>query len=81
MVQGTGAAIVLAAVMAVTGGPSRARDEGGDYYLPYQIIATKDQFLKAYPRAPDYFALKQRLDPAYRFRNRLWDTYNRPAAP
>ena len=56
-------------------------DEGGDYYLPYQIIATKDQFLKAYPRAPDYFALKQRLDPTYKFHNLLWDAYYTPPAP
>jgi len=55
-------------------------DEGGDYYLPYQIIATKDQFLKAYPRAPDYFALKQRMDPTYKFHNRLWDAYYTPPA-
>ncbi len=56
-----------------------AIDEGGDYYLPYQIIATKDQFLKAYPRAPEYFALKTRLDPTYKFRNALWDAYYKPA--
>ena len=52
-----------------------AIDEGGDYYLPYQIIATRAQFLAAYPRAPEYFALKQRLDPGYKFRNGLWDAY------
>jgi len=56
-------------------------DEGGDYYLPYQVIATKVQFLKAYPRAPDYFALKQRLDPTYKFHNLLWDAYYTPPAP
>lgn len=58
-----------------------AIDNGGDYYLPYQIIATKEQFLKAYPRAPDYFALKRRLDPAYKFRNALWDAYYAPPQP
>ena len=56
-----------------------AIDDGGDYYLPYQIIATRDQFLRAYPRAPDYFALKQRLDPTYKFHNKLWETYYAPA--
>jgi len=50
-------------------------DEGGAYYLPYQIVATKPQFLKAYPRAPEYFALKKSLDPNYKFRNSLWETY------
>jgi hypothetical protein len=49
--------------------------EGGAYYLPYQIHATRDQFLAAYPRAPDYFALKRRVDPSYKFRNRLWEAY------
>jgi FAD/FMN-containing dehydrogenase len=55
-----------------------AIDEGGDYYLPYQIVATKAQFLKAYPRAPEYFALKKKLDPTYKFHNRLWDAYYTP---
>lgn len=53
-------------------------DEGGDYYLPYQIAGTREQFLKAYPRAPEYFALKRRLDPSYKFRNSLWDAYYTP---
>ncbi|MGL4315902.1 MAG: FAD-binding oxidoreductase [Pseudomonas sp.] len=53
---------------------------GGRYYLPYQIHASRSQFLAAYPQAPQFFALKQRLDPSYKFRNRLWDTYY-PAAP
>lgn len=48
---------------------------GGRYYLPYQIHASREQFLAAYPRAPEFFALKQRLDPGYKFRNRLWDAY------
>lgn len=53
-------------------------EEGGDYYLPYQIIATKEQFLKAYPRAPEYFALKRKVDPTYKFHSRLWDAYYTP---
>ena len=48
---------------------------GGRYYLPYQVHASREQFLAAYPRAPEFFALKQRLDPDYKFRNRLWDAY------
>ncbi|WP_068825291.1 FAD-binding oxidoreductase [Pseudomonas sp. BMS12] len=51
---------------------------GGRYYLPYQIHASREQFLAAYPRAPEFFALKQRLDPSYKFRNRLWDAYYQP---
>ncbi|KIP98746.1 MULTISPECIES: FAD-binding oxidoreductase [Pseudomonas] len=48
---------------------------GGRHYLPYQIHASREQFLQAYPRAPEYFELKRQLDPTYRFRNRLWDAY------
>lgn len=54
---------------------------GGRYYLPYQIHASRNQFLAAYPKAPQFFALKQRLDPTYKFRNRLWDAYYPVAAP
>ncbi len=49
---------------------------GGSYYLPYQPHATAAQFLRAYPRAPEFFALKDRLDPTNKFRNRLWDRYH-----
>lgn len=52
-----------------------AISEGGAWYLPYQPHATLAQFLKAYPRAPEYFALKAKLDPSYKFRNKLWDKY------
>ena len=47
----------------------------GTYYLPYQLHATADQFHAAYPRARELFALKDRLDPAYRLRGALWDRY------
>ncbi|WP_133501380.1 FAD-binding protein [Cognatilysobacter terrigena] len=51
---------------------------GGTYYLPYQPHATRDQFHRAYPRAKELFALKRRLDPDFRWRNVLWDTYYAP---
>lgn len=47
----------------------------GSYYLPYQPHATYEQFHQAYPRARDFFALKQHLDPNNKFRNKLWDKY------
>jgi FAD/FMN-containing dehydrogenase len=50
----------------------------GTYYLPYQLHATPEQFKKAYPNADKYFELKARLDPQYRFRNKLWDKYYKP---
>jgi len=52
---------------------------GGSYYLPYQLHATNAEFQRAYPRAAEYFSLKQRLDPTYKFRNKLLDKYYHPA--
>jgi hypothetical protein len=40
--------------------------------LPYQVLATDAQFRAAYPRAGEYFALKDEVDPDHRFRNALW---------
>ncbi|WP_395004553.1 FAD-dependent oxidoreductase [Undibacterium sp.] len=51
---------------------------GGAYYLPYQPHATSAQFHAAYPQAKELFALKLKLDPAYRLRNVLWDKYYAP---
>lgn len=51
---------------------------GGTYYLPYQVHATAEQFHRAYPRAREFFALKRRYDPDYRFRGALWDAYYGP---
>lgn len=48
---------------------------GGTYYLPYQNHATREQFLRAYPRAPELFALKAKLDPQLRFQNAMWEAY------
>ena len=48
---------------------------GGRYYLPYQPVATRDQFLRAYPGASTLFALKRQVDPGNKFTNTLWDTY------
>lgn len=49
--------------------------EGGSYYLPYQVFASPAQFHAAYPGAEAFFALKRRVDPDYRFRNRLWSQH------
>lgn len=51
---------------------------GGTYYLPYQVFASPGQFRAAYPRSAEYFALKARLDPDNRFRNRLWRQHYPP---
>lgn len=52
-----------------------AIEVGGAYYLPYQIYASDEQFIKAYPRAKEYFKLKDKLDPNNRFINKLWEAY------
>jgi FAD/FMN-containing dehydrogenase len=49
--------------------------EGGAYYLPYQLHATTEQFMMAYPRANEFFDLKERVDPNNRFSNKLWDQH------
>ncbi len=51
---------------------------GGTYYLPYQPHGTVEQFHRAYPNAKKLFALKAKLDPTFRFRNIIWDTYYQP---
>jgi hypothetical protein len=47
----------------------------GSYYLPYQVHATNEQFHKAYPNANKLFELKAKLDPNFKFKNVIWDTY------
>lgn len=53
----------------------------GSYYLPYQVHATAEQFHKAYPNARKLFELKREIDPHYKFRNVLWDTYYQITEP
>ncbi len=48
---------------------------GGRYYLPYRLHATPEQFMRAYPEAEAFAALKARIDPRNRFRNKLLDRY------
>ena len=52
-----------------------AIQSGGRYYLPYQPLATRDQFVRAYPGAAALFAVKRRVDPTGKFTNTLWDLY------
>jgi FAD/FMN-containing dehydrogenase len=52
---------------------------GGRYYLPYRLDATRAQFERAYPEARAFAALKAHVDPSNRFRNLLWDKYLPPA--
>ena len=52
-----------------------AISENGTYYLPYQILATPEQFKKAYPNWRLFFDVKKKYDPDYKFRNKLFDAY------
>ncbi len=47
----------------------------GRHYLPYRLHASPAQFLRAYPQAHAFAAIKQGIDPQNRFRNLLWDRY------
>ncbi len=55
-----------------------ALELGGTYYLPYQAHATKEQFHKAFPSAKKLIDLKNKLDPDFKFRNVIWDSYHQP---
>ena len=48
---------------------------GGRYYLPYRLHATVEQFGRAYPQAPAFFAKKRQLDPDGLFRNQFYLKY------
>ncbi len=51
---------------------------GGRYYLPYRPHATLDQFLRSYPQAREFFALKRRYDPTGIFQNKFFLNYGKP---
>jgi FAD/FMN-containing dehydrogenase len=53
---------------------------GGRYYLPYRPHATREQFIRAYPMAGEFFALKQRYDPQDVFGNQFYLNYGKPVA-
>jgi FAD/FMN-containing dehydrogenase len=52
-----------------------ALENGGRYYLPYRLDATREQFRAAYPESAAFAALKAKVDPGNRFRNLLLDAY------
>ena len=53
---------------------------GGRYYLPYRLHATPAQFLRAYPRAAEFFALKRHYDPQELFQNQFYRKYGKQLA-
>jgi hypothetical protein len=47
----------------------------GSYSLRYRLNASPEQFARAYPRAAEFVAVKRRVDPTNKFRNKLLDRY------
>jgi len=52
-----------------------ALQSGGTYYLPYRPHPTREQFLAAYPQAPQFAALKKKYDPQGVFQNEFYENY------
>jgi FAD/FMN-containing dehydrogenase len=47
----------------------------GTYYLPYRLHATKEQLIRSYPQAKEFFLLKKKYDPTEIFQNKFYQTY------
>ena len=47
----------------------------GNYYLPYRLHASQEQFYRAYPKAKEFFSLKRKYDPGMLFNNQFYKTY------
>jgi FAD/FMN-containing dehydrogenase len=47
----------------------------GRFYLPYQHLATREQFTQAYPEWPEFIQLKKKYDPQELFSNGLYLKY------
>jgi decaprenylphospho-beta-D-ribofuranose 2-oxidase len=47
----------------------------GKYYLPYQLLASRDQFYKSYPNFTEFLRLKKVYDPNLMFVNNFYMTY------
>jgi FAD/FMN-containing dehydrogenase len=52
-----------------------AAEEGGSFYLPYQLEYRPDQLQQAYPQVNAFFELKRKYDPSALFTNELYATY------
>jgi FAD/FMN-containing dehydrogenase len=57
-----------------------AIQQGGTYYLTYQLYPTSEQLNGAYPRAPEAFERKRFYDPGEIFSNQFYDLYGRNRA-
>jgi decaprenylphospho-beta-D-ribofuranose 2-oxidase len=57
-----------------------AIQQGGTYYLTYQLYPTSEQLNRAYPRAREAFERKRFYDPGETFSNQFYDLYGRKRA-
>jgi hypothetical protein len=57
-----------------------AIQQGGTYYLTYQLYPTSEQLNGAYPRAQEAFERKRFYDPGEIFSNQFYDLYGRNRA-
>jgi len=49
--------------------------QGGTFYLPYQLDYRSDQLQRAYPGVNAFFALKRKYDPSQLFTNEFYAAY------
>jgi len=57
-----------------------ALEQGGTYYLTYQLYPTPEQLQRAYPGAARAFERKRHYDPGETFSNRFYERYGHVAA-
>jgi len=50
-------------------------DHGGNHFLTFDSLASREQLLRAYPRWDEFVALKRRHDPAELFSSRFYEKY------
>ena len=52
-----------------------ALDNGGSYYLTYQLFPSQEQIRKAYPELDSFFEKKKTYDPGSLFMNKFYEKY------
>jgi FAD/FMN-containing dehydrogenase len=52
-----------------------AIDQGGTFYLPYQLNYSRAQLRAAYPNIGEFFDMKRQYDPSLRFMNQFYEKY------
>jgi FAD/FMN-containing dehydrogenase len=60
---------------------NKALDLGGRHYLPYRLHATREQFIRAYPMARQFFQKKEKYDPDGILQNQFYIKYGIKKVP